>query len=109
MKISQASNFYKRSAIDRVFFSLFIILIYIIGSNIVLPGIDSTSLVNLLSNTPGLSLALSATGFSINRLSLFSLGLGPWMSTMILWRVLSVSKIFKLQTLTQRQIGRAHV
>ncbi|QPS71754.1 accessory Sec system protein translocase subunit SecY2 [Lactococcus garvieae] len=103
MKISQASNFYKRSAIDRVFFSLFIILIYIIGSNIVLPGIDSTSLVNLLSNTPGLSLALSATGFSINRLSLFSLGLGPWMSTMILWRVLSVSKIFKLQTLTQRQ------
>lgn len=96
-------NIYKYIAIKKVFFTFFIILIYILGSNIVLPGINIINLKYVLSKVVNSSFEMSVTGFSINRLSLFSLGLGPWMSSMILWRVISMTKVLNLQNLTRRQ------
>ncbi|MDT2887979.1 accessory Sec system protein translocase subunit SecY2 [Lactococcus lactis] len=94
---------YKLQALKRLIFSLMIVLIYILGSNIYIPGIDSQAVSKLLHQTAGLSFAMSMTGFSIDHISLFSLGLGPWMSSMIIWRVVSVSKVFHIENLTQNQ------
>ncbi|MCD6633206.1 accessory Sec system protein translocase subunit SecY2 [Lactococcus cremoris] len=69
------------------------------GSKILLPGIDMNSL-NLSSS---LSFAMSMTGMSIDKLSLFSLGMGPWMSTLILWRVVGLIKFLNVDSLTKQQ------
>lgn len=90
---------YKRIALKRLSFSFLIVFIYILGSKILLPGIDMNSL-NLSSS---LSFAMSMTGMSIDKLSLFSLGMGPWMSTLILWRVVGLIKFLNVDSLTKQQ------
>lgn len=90
---------YKRIALKRLSFSFLIAFIYILGSKILLPGINMNSL-NLSSS---LSFAMSMTGMSIDKLSLFSLGMGPWMSTIILWRVVGLIKFLNVESLTKQQ------
>ena len=94
---------YKRMAFKRLRFSLFIIFIYILGSKIVLPGVNMEALHQSFDVPTTFSFAMSMTGMTLNNFSLFSLGLGPWMSAMILWRVIGVAKVFKAQSLTQQQ------
>lgn len=62
--------------------------------------------MNLMGENPNLFFALGMTGLSLENFSLFSIGLGPWMSTLIFWRVLSVSKVFKLENMTETQSYR---
>lgn len=95
---------YKQKAIKRLLFSLMIVLIYILGSNILIPGIDAQALSELSRKTAGLSFAMSMTGLSIDRLSLFSLGLGPWMSAMIFGEYLRSVKSFILKALLPSKI-----
>ncbi|AGV72755.1 accessory Sec system protein translocase subunit SecY2 [Lactococcus cremoris] len=90
---------YKRIALKRLSFSFLIAFIYILGSKILLPGINMNSL-NLSSS---LTFAMSMTGMSIDKLSLFSLGMGPWMSTIILWRVVGLIKFLNVESLTKQQ------
>ncbi|TNU77507.1 accessory Sec system protein translocase subunit SecY2 [Lactococcus lactis] len=99
-------NVYKWTAIKRLTFSLLIVSIYILGSNLAFPGISTQFYINLLHNSPGLSLAFGATGLSLEHISLFTIGLSPWMSTLILWQVLSVTKIITSENLTIAQSYR---
>lgn len=99
------TEIYKKIAYKKVLFSLVIVGIYILGSNILIPGINIEGLyqnqTSLLSSN--ISLMFSMTGLSLNQMSLFSLGLGPWMSALIFWRVLAVTNLFNVKTLTNRQ------
>ncbi|WP_246163861.1 accessory Sec system protein translocase subunit SecY2 [Weissella coleopterorum] len=99
-------NTYKRIAVKKVMFSMMVILIYLLGSNLVLPGIDAQALIQMINQTPNLAFSLSMTGLSLDRFSLLSIGLGPWMSALILWRVFTVTKIFNIDNLTNRQSYR---
>lgn len=96
-------NIYKKKAIKRLLFVLLVTLVYIVGSNISLPGVDTRVFMNLMNASPNMSFVLSLTGLSLDKFSLFSIGLGPWMSTLILWRVLSTAKVFHLESLTVTQ------
>lgn len=61
-----------------------ILLIFCIGRNIPLPGFSSIVILNkntLLSGTE------KVMGINTNTLNLFSLGLSPWMSVSIFWRI----------------------
>lgn len=100
------NNLYKKRAFKRLRFSLIIILVYIIGSNISVPGVNSKVFMELMGSNPTLSLALGMTGLSLENFSLFSIGLGPWMSTLIFWRVLTVAKVFNLESMTSSQSYR---
>lgn len=100
------NNLYKKKAFKRLRFSLLIVLVYIIGSNISVPGVNTKVFMNLMGNNPNLSFALGMTGLSLENFSLFSIGLGPWMSTLIFWRVLIVAKIFNLESMTASQSYR---
>ncbi|OTP24836.1 accessory Sec system protein translocase subunit SecY2 [Enterococcus mundtii] len=97
------NNFYKKKAKKKVFFSLLIIFIYILGSNLEIPGTNTQSLLKLSNTSSNIMFGLSMTGLSLNKLSVFSLGLGPWMSSQILWQVMSVTKLFHVQKLTTNQ------
>ncbi|EKF51782.1 accessory Sec system protein translocase subunit SecY2 [Lactococcus garvieae] len=99
-------NTYKKLTYKKVSFSLMIVLVYILGMNIVVPGVNIEGLYQSLSGKANSGLMLSMTGLSLSRISLFSLGLGPWMSALIFWRVLTVTNLFHIKTLTNAQSYR---
>ncbi|MGO0153961.1 accessory Sec system protein translocase subunit SecY2 [Leuconostoc mesenteroides] len=71
-----------------------IIFIFLIGRNILIPGVNVKQLVNFFNNQYLLQTVSGATGGDLSRMSLFALGLGPWMSSLILWRVLTLIRGF---------------
>ncbi|MCY3046693.1 accessory Sec system protein translocase subunit SecY2 [Aerococcus urinae] len=79
----------------KLLFTAIILIVYIIGRSIPLPLVDWQAIQQSPSGNDFLSLALSATGGSFEQASLLSLGLGPYMSTMIIWRFISMSKWYK--------------
>lgn len=97
---------YKKLTYKKVSFSLMIVLVYLLGMNIVVPGVDLDGLYQSLTGKANLGVMLSMTGLSLSRISLFSLGLGPWMSALIFWRVLTVTNLFHIKTLTNAQSYR---
>lgn len=97
---------YKKLTYKKVSFSLMIVLVYLLGMNIVVPGVHLDGLYQSLTGKANLGLMLSMTGLSLSRISLFSLGLGPWMSALIFWRVLTVTNLFHIKTLTNDQSYR---
>lgn len=97
---------YKKLTYKKVSFSLMIVLVYLLGMNIVVPGVNLDGLYQSLTGKANLGLMLSMTGLSLSRISLFSLGLGPWMSALIFWRVLIVTNLFHIKTLTNDQSYR---
>lgn len=99
-------NLYKKKALKRLWFSLLIVMVYVLGSNISLPGVNTEVFMNMMNQSPNFSFVLGMTGLSLENFSLFSIGLGPWMSTLIFWRVLTVAKVFNLESLTTAQAYR---
>ncbi|MCY3048642.1 accessory Sec system protein translocase subunit SecY2 [Aerococcus urinae] len=79
----------------KLLFTAIILIVYIIGRSIPLPLVDWQAIQQSPSGNDFLSLALSATGGSFEQASLLSLGLGPYMSTMIIWRFISMFKWYK--------------
>lgn len=74
-----------------------------------MPGVNSKALMGLAENNQALTFALRMTGLSLESVSLFSIGLGPWMSTLIFWRVLSITKFLRLDSLTSGQSYRLKI
>ena len=72
--------------------TIFFILIYIVGSRLTLPFVDLNSKDFLGGSTAYLAFSAALTGGNLRSLSLFSIGLSPWMSAMILWQMFSFSK-----------------
>ncbi|HEC2145134.1 TPA: accessory Sec system protein translocase subunit SecY2 [Staphylococcus delphini] len=87
---------------QRIWFTLMVMTIYILGSRIVLPGMK----IQFLSSHSFLDLALSNVGGDIRTLNLFSLGLGPWFITVIMMTLFNYRNIDKgkLQTRLERHI-----
>lgn len=96
----------KKSGQDRIIFRRFlwtigIIFVYMLGKYsplATLPVQDTTTNLDVTSYLDNLAMV---TGGQFSSLTLFSLGLSPWMTTMILWRFLTLFKVVK--TLTNRQ------
>ena len=93
----------KRSEVgNRFFWTILFVFIYVLGSKISLPFVD-------LSNETiarGLELTSASMGGTLRGLSVFSTGLSPWMSSMILWKMFSVSKRFNLEKTSTEIIER---
>ncbi|MGT2926283.1 hypothetical protein [Streptococcus cuniculipharyngis] len=67
--------------------SVLIILVFLLGRKIPLPYLQDLSI-----NNPLLTLSSMMTGGNLTRLSLFSLGLSPWMYAKLLLRLLSLGQ-----------------
>lgn len=83
----------------RVLWTLFFLFIYCLGNQLVLPFVDLKN-ANIFGGAIG-SLAFSSAmmGGNLRSMSLFSVGLSPWMSAMILWQMFSFSKEMGLKNL----------
>ena len=83
----------------RVLWTLFFLFIYCLGNQLVLPFVDLKN-ANIFGGAIG-SLAFSSAMMwgNLRSMSLFSVGLSPWMSAMILWQMFSFSKKMGLKNL----------
>ena len=83
----------------RVLWTLFFLFIYCLGNQLVIPFVDLKN-ANIFGGAIG-SLAFSSAmmGGNLRSMSLFSVGLSPWMSAMILWQMFSFSKKMGLKNL----------
>ena len=85
-------------------FRSFLLVIYGFGKNIPLPYTDPTETVQQLQQNSFWQLTSVATGGNFTAPTLFSLGLAPWMAGMIFWQLLTMTKIFGLDQLPQKQV-----
>ena len=89
-------NHFSSIVIKKGFVTLFLIFIYVLGSRLTLPFIDLNSRDFLGGATAYLAFSTAITGGNLRSLSIFSVGLSPWMSSMILWQMFSFSKRLNL-------------
>ena len=82
------TKIYSSIAVKKGLFTLFLLFIYVLGSRITLPFVD----LNTKDFLGGSTAYLALTGGNLRSLSIFSVGLSPWMSAMILWQMFSFSK-----------------
>lgn len=89
-------NYFSSRVIKKGFITLFLIFIYVLCSRLTLPFIDLNSRDFLGGATAYLAFSTAITGGNLRSLSIFSVGLSPWMSSMILWQMFSFSKRLNL-------------
>ncbi len=83
----------------KILFTLFILLVYRLGSAIVVPGIDNSQ-INLSSNSL-LNMMSLLGGGSIATMSVFALGVGPYITASIIIQLLSMDVIPYLTELSK--------
>ncbi|CTP34336.1 TPA: accessory Sec system protein translocase subunit SecY2 [Streptococcus pneumoniae] len=86
------NKIYSSIAVKKGLATLFLLFIYVLGSRLTLPFVDLNSRDFLGGTTAYLAFSTALLGGNLRSLSLFSIGLSPWMSSMILWQLLSFSK-----------------
>lgn len=86
---------------EKILLTLGLLLIYRLGSNVVLPGIDTTSLTELQNQTQGglLGILNAFTGGAFANASILALGIMPYISASIVIQLLgmAVPSIQKMQ------------
>ncbi|WP_051005959.1 accessory Sec system protein translocase subunit SecY2 [Staphylococcus intermedius] len=83
----------------RILFTLFILLIYILGSKVAIVGDHAMR----HHDSSFYKLAVSNMGGDINRLNVFSLGLGPWLTAMIIISLMSYKNMEKAMRQTRAE------
>lgn len=98
-KTSQLNNLY-----CRVWVTLFILFVYLLGSSIPLPFAKVTrQFAHLLSSTPT-SMMSFMSGANFQSMSLFMIGLNPLMIAMLFMQVLMMTGLFGFDTLSMNQM-----
>lgn len=80
----------RRPLTRKLMVSAWLVLIVMIGRHIPIPNVSISDY--LLKDNTFLGLSASVLGGDLSRVSLFSLGLGPWMYTLILLRVANLGR-----------------
>ena len=83
----------------RVLWTLFFLFNYCLGNQLVLPFVDLKNANNYGGAMGSLAFSSAMMGGNLRSMSLFSVGLSPWMSAMILWQMFSFSKKMGLKNL----------
>ena len=78
----------------RFTWSLLIIFFYFLGNKLVIPYVDISKVFLIGGASDSIIFANAITGGNLRQLSLFSLGLSPWMSAMLIWQMIVVTKMF---------------
>ena len=79
---------------DRILFTLTLLLVYRLGAQVVLPGVDSLALSDLSSRSDGgglLGILNAFTGGAFANASIFALGIMPYISASIVVQLMGVA------------------
>jgi len=96
---------------NRIFFTIFILIVYRLGTYVPLAGIDPEALTQVMSNTQKglLGMFNIFSGGAVNRMAIFALGIMPYISASIIIQLLTgVSDYFK-NLKEQGEIGRKKI
>ncbi|MCM0723987.1 accessory Sec system protein translocase subunit SecY2 [Streptococcus iniae] len=86
----------------KLMWTLLIIFIYMLGRMMPVTTVEmNQALLHSLESKQLLNSLASVTGGQLSNVTLFSLGLSPWMTTMILWRFFTVFGMLKELTTVQ--------
>ena len=103
-------NIYKIEELrNRIGLTLSILLIYRLGAQIVLPGIDSVQLANLASRTDGgglLGILNAFTGGAFANASVFALGIMPYISASIVVQLMGIAIPYLQKLQKEGESGR---
>lgn len=105
-------NIYKIEELrQRIFYTLGIILIYRLGSYIVLPGVDPDQLVNLQQQTSTglLGLLDMFSGGAFSNASIFALGIMPYISASIVIQLLGMAIPYFQKLQKEGESGRRKI
>lgn len=92
---------------NRLFWTILFVFVYVLGSKITLPFVDLAKVLNVNEGAArGLELTSAIMGGNLRGMSIFALGLSPWMSSMILWRLFTVSKRHNLERTSSELVER---
>lgn len=92
-------SFFKPVIIKKFLWTLFFLFIYVLGTKLTLPFIDMSKAAAMDGTSTTLNYATALMGGNLRSMSLFSVGLSPWMSSMLIWQMFAVSKRLGLSML----------
>ena len=102
-----ASMFKNKEIRNKIFFTLLMLLIYRIGAAIPVPGVDSAKLSAQISDNSILAMMNMLGGGAFERMSVFALGVSPYITASIIIQLLSMDVIPALTEMTKSgQQGR---
>src|SRR5512133_1421723 len=107
--IQTLKNIYKIEELrTRIFYTLFIILVYRLGSKIVLPGVDPAMLEAFASRTQQgvLGLLDMFSGGAFSNASIFALGIMPYISASIIIQLLTIAVPYFQRMQKEGESGR---
>lgn len=88
------ANMFKNKEIrKKIFFALAMLLIYRIGSSIPVPGIDAATLAKQISDNSILSMMNLLGGGALEKMSIFAMGVSPYITGSIIIQLLSMDVI----------------
>ena len=88
------ANMFKNKEIrKKIFFTLAMLLIYRIGSSIPVPGIDAATLAKQISDNSILSMMNLLGGGALEKMSIFAMGVSPYITGSIIIQLLSMDDI----------------
>lgn len=88
----------------RIGYTLFILFIYILGNSIPVPFVRVTQTFHQMLNHSPISIVSFLGGANLARLSVFSVGLNPFMIAMMIVQLLTMMRLFGADTLSQHQM-----
>ena len=92
-------SFFKPVIIKKFLWTLFFLFIYVLGTKLTLPFVDMSKAAAMDGTSTTLNYATALMGGNLRSMSLFSIGLSPWMSSMLIWQMFAVSKRLGLSKL----------
>ena len=102
-----ASLFKNKETRNRILFTLCMLLIYRVGSAIPVPGVDATALGTQIADNSILSIMNMIGGGALERLSVFAMGVSPYITASIIIQLLSMDVIPALTEMAKSgQSGR---
>ncbi len=110
---SSKSGFFSKSndLKNRIFFTIFMLCIYRLGTYIPLPGIDAQSLQTMMQTkqTGLLGMFNVFSGGAIKRMAIFALGIMPYISSSIIVQLLTGTSDYFKNLKNQGEIGRKKI
>ncbi len=87
------SLFKNKEIRNKILFTLAMLLIYRIGASIPVPGVDATALANQISDNSILNMMNLLGGGALERMSIFAMGVSPYITASIIIQLLSMDVI----------------
>ena len=97
---------------ERILFTLALLLVYRLGAQVVLPGVDSLALSDLSSRSDGgglLGILNAFTGGAFANASIFALGIMPYISASIVVQLMGVALPYLQKLQKEGESGRKKI